>query len=131
MQLGKLTKTGAEQSTMQIRVYDKKGNFITGYAQCYGNLNFCNILKKQNFVHFEKFQNNVNLKFSDELSLFTIPDETKIKIMSESKEKNIIVVYWNIWSNHFSKIMLKKTSKYIKKFDPDMINTFVVLANND
>lgn len=120
-----------EQSTMQIRVFDSNGELITGYTQCYGNLNWINILRKKCFVKRDKFYNNYELKFEDEFDLYEITEEEKNKILKESEGKNRIVIYWNIWSNYYSRIMLKKTRKYIKKFDPEMKNTFVILVNND
>lgn len=124
-------KRNSEQSSMQIRVFNADGHLITGYAQCYGNLNLINILKKRNFVKYDKLYNNYELEYKDEFDLFVINEEIKNKIISESVGKNRIVIYWSIWSNHYSKIMLKKTKKYIKKFDPEMTNTIVIIVNND
>src|SRR5690554_3700766 len=120
-----------EQSTMQIRVFNPKGELITGYTQCSGDLNLINILRKEEFVRYDNWFNNYALNYKDEFELFVISEEKKNKILRESEGKNRIVIYWNIWSNHYSKIMLKKTKKYIKKFDPDMTNTFVIIVNND
>lgn len=119
------------QSTMQIRVYGKDGHLITGYTQCYGNLNLINILRKKEFVNYDHFYNNYNLEYEDEFELFNITKDEKNKLISESTDKNKIVIYWNIWSNYYSKIMLKKTKKYVKKFDPEMKETFILLVNND
>jgi hypothetical protein len=124
-------KRGTPQSSMQIRIYDKTDSLITGYAQCYGNLNWINILGKEEFVRYSQLPNNYNLKFKDELDLTDTDSVEKKQIFQESQGKNKIVIYWNIWSNHYSKVMLKKTRKYIRKFDPKMEKTFVLLINND
>lgn len=124
-------KRNTEQSTMQIRVFDSNGELITGYTQCYGNLNWINILRKEEFIKNDYFPNNYKLNYKDEFDLYEITEEEKNKILKESEGKNRIVIYWNIWSNYYSRIMLKKTRKYIKKFDPEMKNTFVILVNND
>jgi len=120
-----------EQSTMQIRVYDTNGNLITGYTQCYGNLNRIDILEKKEFVKYERFPNNYKLRFEDEFELFNITSDEKNKIIRESSNKNKIVIYWNIWSNYYSKIMLKKAKKYVREFDPEMKETFILLVNDD
>ena len=120
-----------EQSTMQIRVYDSTGNLVTAYTQCYGNLNRINILEKKDFVKYGRFPNNYKLRYEDESELLNITSDEKNKLINASSKKNRIVIYWNIWSNYYSKIMLRKTKKYVKKFDPEMNETFILLLNND
>ena len=68
-----------------------------------------NILRKEEFVRYDNLFNNYALNYKDEFDLFVISEDEKNKILRESEGKNRIVVYWNIWSNHYSKIMLKKT----------------------
>lgn len=61
-----------QQSTIQIRVYNSFGNLINGYTQCYGDLNYVNILSEKNTKMFQRFPNNYSLLFGNELSLLNI-----------------------------------------------------------
>ncbi len=120
------------QSEIQIRIFDSLGRFVNGHCQCYGNFKRLNILKTKDLTFFSQLPNNKSLNFSNEFNLWKINpcDREEIRKNTLSK-KYTMVVYWNIWSNHFSKVMLKEVEKYRKKFDPTGSNTLIILVNTD
>lgn len=122
---------GTEQSTIQIRVYNSSGNLINGYTQCYGNLNSINILSEKNTKIFQRLPNNYSLLFENELSLLNIQEKVKDEIKLKSSQKTFtIVIYWNIWSNHFSKIIFQKLKKYLKRYEM-YDDVLIILINTD
>ncbi len=125
-------KNHYEQSTIQIRVYNSSGNLVNGYTQCYGNINKINILSQKETKKFKQFPNNYSLLFENELSLLNISEEIKNEIKLKSNQKTYtIVVYWNIWSNYFSKITLQKVKQYLKEFKlKDEVLTILINTDN-
>ena len=122
---------GTEQSTIQIRVYNSSGNLINGYTQCYGNLNSINILSEKNTKLFQRLPNNYSLLFENELSLLNIQEKVKDEIKLKSSRKTFtIVIYWNIWSNDFSKIIFQKLKKYLKRYEMHD-DVLIILINTD
>ncbi len=122
---------GTEQSTIQIRVYNSSGNLINGYTQCYGNLNSINILSEKNTKIFQRLPNNYSLLFENELSLLNIQEKVKDEIKLKSSQKTFtIVIYWNIWSNYFSKIIFQKLKKYLKRYEM-YDDVLIILINTD
>ncbi len=120
-----------EQSTIQIRVYNSSGNLINGYTQCYGNINRINILSQKETKRFNQFPNNYSLVFKNELSLLNISEKTKDEIKLKNRQRTYtIVVYWNIWSNYFSKITLRKVKQYLKNFEMQD-EVLIILINTD
>lgn len=119
------------QSAMHIRIYDSEGKFVNGYAQCYGPYRHLPILKTKDFQFFKQFPNNTKLKFSDEPTLWNISASQKEQINhAVSKNNYTIVVYWTIWSNHFSKVMLKAVKSYVKRYESADFQVQVILVNN-
>ncbi len=122
---------GTEQSTIQIRVYNSSGKLINGNTQCYGNLNSINILSEKNTKMFQRLPNNYSLLFDDELSLLNIDEKVKDEIKLKSSQKTFtFVIYWNIWSNDFSKIIFRKLKKYLKRYEMKD-DVLVILINTD
>ena len=114
-------------SLIQLRVYDSLGNLYSGYSQCMGSFNKNKIIDKlpppKNTYPFL----NTKLKLRNELNLINIDSETKLKVIKESRKHDYtFVVYWTIWTNYFSKHVLKEVSK-IKIKEPDKI--LVILVN--
>ncbi|MNV23284.1 hypothetical protein D3C71_1142920 [compost metagenome] len=125
----KLNK-GTPQSLMQIRIYDSSGKFVNGYAQCYGPYKRLNILKKKEFKYFRQFPNNQELQFSDEFALWNLSPSEKTRIEEVcSKNAYTFVIYWNCWSNHYSKVMLQAVKKYLKNYETPDFQIQVVLVN--
>ncbi len=120
--------TGASASPIQLRLYNKKGEIINGYSQCYGDYKKFDFLNKD----VEKLTNlvptNYNLRLEDEFEMFDITEATKKEILLKARESDrIILCYWNIWSKYFSKVVLKGIRKY-KQNHPDE-RTLIILVN--
>ena len=80
---------------------------------------------------FSQFPNNRSLKFENELLLLDLNEEVKNDILFKNSQKKFtFVVYWNIWSNHFSKVILKNLKKYLTKFQMQE-NSLIILVNTD
>lgn len=122
---------GVPQSTIQLRVYDSLGKLINGYVQCYGDFKRLNILSEKDLRMFEHLPNNYDLLFDREFHLWGLNDAQEKEILSASKGKKYrFVVYWNIWSNYYSRVMLKEISRYLKKYQAEK-TTMVILVNTD
>ncbi len=120
-----------EESLIQLRVYNSTGNLINGYTQCYGEMYRGNILSEKETKFFRCFPNNYSLIFSDELSMLNISDEQKKELLQKNSEKDkTFVIYWNIWSNAYSKIIFKKLKKYLRKYDM-RDQSLIILINDD
>ena len=121
---------GKPQSVMQIQVYDPEGKLVNAYAQCYGPYNRLAILKTKEFRFFKQFPTNYKLNFSSQTELWVISAAHRERIIREvSQHDYTIIVYWNIWSNHYSKVMLKAVKRYLKKYASKDFNLQVILVN--
>lgn len=124
------TEHGTPQSKIQFRVYDSIGDLINGYTQCYGDFKKLNMVKTKEFSHFPWLPNNYNLRFEDDPELWDISNAQKQELLSSNHHKYTIVIYWNIWSNYYSRIMLKELNKHFERYkDKDLYR--VILVNTD
>jgi hypothetical protein len=120
-----------KQSTIQIRVYDSIGRLINGYAQCYGEMNKVNILSEEKFKYFKQFPNNYSLIFFNELNIWGIPVSQQSLIKEQSSRKRYtFVIYYNIWSNYYSKVMFRNLRKYLNKYGMRG-NSLIIFINTD
>ena len=80
---------------------------------------------------FQRLPNNYSLLFENELSLLNIQEKVKDEIKLKSSQKTFtIVIYWNIWSNYFSKIIFQKLKKYLKRYEM-YDDVLIILINTD
>lgn len=121
----------SQQSTIQIRIYGAEGKFLNGYAQCYGDMKKVNILDEEKFKNYKQFPNNFDLVFEDELLLLGLNEDIHSEILGfHKKRKYSIVVYWNIWSNYYSKVIFKNLDKYLNKYN-NREDCLIILVNTD
>ena len=122
---------GVAQSTIQVRIFNSQGILVNAYSQCYGNLERVNIFESKDFTCFDQFPNNYALTLGNELN-HLIPNPLQSKaILEQSKSvQYTLMVYWNIWSNHYSRIILKKLNHYLTKYDMKK-NCQIILINTD
>lgn len=121
----------SQQSTIQIRIYGQEGEFLNGYAQCYGDMKKVNILSEVDFKNYKQFPNNTELIFKDELLLWELEDTIESNILDVQKNrKYTFVIYWNVWSNYYSKIIFKKLDKYLKNYN-NRNDSLIILVNTD
>lgn len=122
---------GTEQSTIQLRIYDSLGVLVNAYVQCYGEFKRLNILSDKPYKKFNHLPTNFELQFNDNLDLWNINESDRQEILAKaSQKKYTIVVYWNIWSNYYSKVMLKELRKYLKKYQMKD-EVLIILVNTD
>lgn len=120
-----------KQLTIQIRIYDSEGKFLNGYTPCYGDMKKVNILADKEFKEYKQFPNNFDLVFEDELLLWDLSKDTYSKILKINKNKKYaIVIYWNIWSNYYSRVIFKNLEKYFNKFN-NREDCLIILVNTD
>jgi hypothetical protein len=114
-------------SYIQLRIYDSVGDLHSGYSICMGNFDqrkFIDSIPPSKNKH--PFL-NTSLKFENELDVIDITPETRNKVLKESGSYDyVFVVYYTIWSNYFSKHVLKEVSK-VKARNRDKI--MVILVN--
>lgn len=119
------------QSAIQLRVYNSSGQLVNGYSQCYGNMNRVNILSEKDSKQFDQFPNNYSLQFSSEIKLWNIPSEQQKAIKkAHSHMRYTFVIYWNIWSNYYSKVIFKNLEKYLSRFQMRE-EVLIILVNTD
>lgn len=122
---------GTTQSTIQLRIYDSLGKLVNGYAQCYGEFKKLNILSEKPFKTFSHLPTNFDLRFKDDIDLWDISESDRQEIFVKANEKKYtLVIYWNIWSNYYSKVMLKELRKYLQKFQMKK-EVLIILVNTD
>ena len=122
---------GTTQSTIQLRIYDSLGELVNAYVQCYGEFKRLNILSEKPFKTFSHLPTNFDLRFRDNLDLWNISEVDRQEILVKTSSKKFtFVVYWNVWSNYYSRVMLKELKNYLRKFD--MKNeVLIILVNTD
>lgn len=116
---------------IQLRVFDSIGRLYTGFSQCMGDFNKKVIIdsfppKKNTYP----FLNN-NLNFQNELKLIDASESVKNEVREiSSKTSYTFVVYYTIWTNYFSKHVLKEVSKIKAKYKNSVLILFVNTAKN-
>lgn len=117
----RINNDSTSYSYIQLRIYDSIGKLYSGYSQCMGNFNERKIIDSlpptKNTYPFL----NKELEFKDELDLIDISTETKLQVINDSqKYEYVFVVYWTMWTNYFSKHVLREVSK-IKSTDSNKV----------
>lgn len=118
-------------SYIQLRIFDHNGYLYSGYSLCMGNFDNRKILDsfppKKNT--YPMINNELTLK--NEFNLLYIDENKRSEILTKSKYyKYTFVVYWTIWTNYFSKHLLKEVSKIKTKFSDDVLVVLVNLARD-
>ncbi|MNK28051.1 hypothetical protein D3C87_464200 [compost metagenome] len=122
---------GTAQSTIQLRIYDSLGKLVNGYAQCYGDFKKLNILSEKPYRTFSHLPNNFDLRLKNDLILWNITESDQQELLAKASEKKYtLVVYWNMWSNYYSKIILKELRKYLQKYQMKK-EVLIILVNTD
>jgi len=120
-------KSGAQASPLQIRLYDKNGNFIYGWEQCFGDLNKFNLLDSLPFNQKKHLHVNLNLSFYNDVNIFDISYTEKEILLKEIRNYDYtIVVFWASWTGWYSKNALISVKKYIED-NPDYKILFIKL----
>lgn len=121
---------GTKQSTIQLRIYDSVGKLVNAYVQCYGEFKKLNILAEKPFKTFSNIP-LADLQFNDNLELWSLTESEVQEILTKASEKKYtFVIYWNIWSNYYSRVMLKELRKYLKKYQMKD-EVLIILVNTD
>jgi hypothetical protein len=125
----RINNDSIKYSYIQLRIYDSKGDLYTGLSQCMGNFN-----KKFFLDSFPPSKNlypflNNNLKFINELDLINISEQTKKQVIEFSNSYDYtFVVYWTIWTNYFSKHVLREVSKIKRSYPSKVCIIFINTA---
>src|SRR5690625_421383 len=122
---------GGRASAVELKIYNSEGTLVNAYSQCFGPFKKLNILDSYPPRIISHLPINYDLRFVDELEFWDIDYELKNQLISESKESAyIFVMYWNIWSNHFSKVVLKAIEDYLEKYETEDNRFLYILVNN-
>jgi len=118
-------------SYIQLRVFDSLGELYSGYSQCMGSFNKKRFIEELPPKRNEYPFINNNLIFENELELIELDTEVKNTILKEYRRYNyIFVVYWNIWTNYFSRHVLKEVSR-IKELNKGEVLVLLVNTAKD
>ncbi len=122
---------GGEASAVELKIYNSEGTLINAYSQCFGPFKKLNILDSYPPRTIPHLPINYELEFTDELKLWDIDYEMKNQLVAESKESTyIFVMYWNIWTKQFTRVVLKALESYMTTYDPDRTKFLYILVNN-
>ena len=119
-------------AVIQVRIFDSIGNYYTSFSQCHADF------QKKTFIsgwpitkNSQQDYINQNLSLIKELALMDIGYGLKMGIEAVSKNYTYtIVVYYTIWTNHFSEKVLKELSKFKKKHPNDVYLIFCNVARD-
>lgn len=115
-------------AALQLRIFDSTGSYYTSFSTCHGDFHHKKAVSeipiRKNSQ--QEYINN-SLSLQKELVLFDLNFAEKFSIATFAKNyKYTIVVYYTIWTNHFSEKVLKQVSKFKKKHPKEV---YVIFAN--
>ena len=127
----RINNDSVKYSFIQLRIYSSNGKLYSGYSQCMGDFNNRKIIEGlPPSKNTHPFLNSL-LEFNNELDLINISSETKSDIIDlASKYDYTFIVYWTIWTNYFSKHVLREVSKIKSKY-PDKVLVILVNTSKD
>ena len=116
-------------AAIQLRIFDSTGSYYTSFSTCHGDFHHKKAVSeipiRKNSQ--QEYINN-SLSLQKELILFDLNFAQKQTIETFAKNyKYTIVVYYTIWTNHFSEKVLKELSKFKKKYPDDV---YLIFANS-
>lgn len=116
-------------SAIQLRIYNNYGNLYTGFTQCMNSFVRKKFLGNDYPPSENQYKINETLELESEYELWDCSNDLLFKIKEDaSKSEYTFVVYWNIWTQGFSRKVLREVTRYKKRFsDKDIL---VVLVNN-
>lgn len=123
-------KNQVNASYIQLRVYNSKGKLYSGYSQCYGPFKKLNILDQYPPRIINHLPNNYDLELKTTSELWNITGEKRNEILEKSSDYDYtLVVYWNIWTNYFSREVLEKASSYATENNNPNSKILLILVN--
>jgi archaellum biogenesis ATPase FlaH len=116
-------------AAIQLRIFDSTGSYCTSFSTCHGDFHHKKAVSeipiRKNSQ--QEYINN-SLSLQKELILFDLNFAQKQSFSTIAKNyKYTIVVYYTIWTNHFSEKVLKELSKFKKKHPNEV---YLILANS-
>lgn len=121
-------QSGGGASAIQIRMFDKNGDLVGGYEQCFGEINRTRVLETYPMKLFRTGLINTNLKLENDLNWINITEDEKQRIIEQSlKHEYTAIVLYPMWAGWYSKHPLKVFKKYVVKHGKE--RTFIVLVN--
>lgn len=103
---------------IQLRMYDNRGKLVSAWEQCWGNLKEFNKMGFMDSLPMKELNCpiNYNLNLASDLNIFDISEQQKEVLMNECKSHNYtIVVFYATYTGWYSKDVLWRANKYIKK----------------
>lgn len=115
-------------SVSQLRMYDNHGHFIYGYEQCFGDIDFFNVLDSLPFKKEPRLPVNMNLSFEKDLNWINLSDIEKHLILRQNSiyPFTIIAVY-ALWPGWYSHHTLKRLNDYVNKYGKE--NFLIIYVN--
>lgn len=102
-------------SPIQFRMYDNKGDFVGGWASCFGSLKRMQALDSfpLNFSRVKHLPLNYNLSFNQDINL--IASNSELNLQYIKNYDLIIIAFWAESMGKFSNDMMVNLNSYVKR----------------
>ena len=97
-------------------MYNKDGNLIMGWENCYGDLKHFNLFDSVPIKTINYLPNNYEIKFQNDLNLIEIDANMKPELYQYIKNHEYsIILFYSKWAGWYSKDAIKKVTRYVQK----------------
>jgi hypothetical protein len=108
-------KKGTNASPVQIRMYNRSGNLVMGWEQCYGDLNYFKLFDSIPLRRISHLPNNYDIKIQNDLCLVNIEDDNLKELKKYISDHDFtIILFYSSWAGWYSKDAIKRTLKYVE-----------------
>lgn len=118
--------TGSTASPVQIRMFDNKGEYISGWEQCYGDLKYFDFMDSIPFKAIPSVQRNSKINLYKDLTLIDIHNIEKL-LNKINNSDYVITIYWAKWTGYYSKEVLKEVKTYYDRYKNDYKITLIFI----
>ncbi len=107
---------------VQIRMFDNKGQFISGWENCYGELKYFSLFDTIPFRRYSFIPINPLINLQTDLSLVKINNDENLMNSIENCDY-VITVYYAKWTGYYSKNAIREVLNYYNEYK----NTYNIL----
>jgi hypothetical protein len=108
-------KRGGNASPVQIRMYERSGNLVGGWEQCYGDLNHFRLFDSVPIKRIPWHPTNYEITLHNDLKLILRDGKNEEKIQHEIDTHDYtIIVFYTAWAGWYSRDAIKRTLKYVE-----------------
>lgn len=108
-------KTGTNASPVQIRMYNKEGDLLMGWENCYGELKQFNLFDSIPLKRINYLPNNYELKLQSDLNLIETNNNDEVGLSNFiQNHQYVIILFYSKWAGWYSKDAIKRVTQYVK-----------------